>query len=102
MKRKNRKLINRSGTAECQICNNQEILIEYHINGRDCIDANADYNKCYICDNDHRKIHEGIIIIEGWVMTSNGKELIWHFKDEESFTDKEKLNSDLYTIPKRN
>lgn len=43
-------------------------------------------NKVNICDNCHRLVHEGHIVIEGWLMTSSGKELFWHKKGEESFT----------------
>jgi hypothetical protein len=86
MKKKIRKQINISGKAKCPICCRQEILVEHHIEGRKIPNANHPSNLANICDNCHRKIHLGKIIIEGWFQTTAGKELFWHEANEDSFT----------------
>ena len=88
IRKKIQKKINRSGKATCPICNNHEILSEHHLEGRDIPQPNHPSNIANLCSNCHRKIHEGIIIIEGWFNTTNGLELLWHSKKEESFTGK--------------
>ena len=88
---------NRSGKKICPICKRNEILIEHHIEGRNVPNANHSSNLAYICDNDHRKVHEGLIVIERWVMTTEGMELIWHEKGEDNFTGSE---AKPYQIPK--
>lgn len=74
-----RKKISNSGKEICPICNNAEILVEHHINGRKIPDFDASWNKCYICSNCHNKIHRDLIKIEGWFKTSSGLELIWEY-----------------------
>ena len=97
MKKKNRKQRNLSGKHECPICETQQVLIEHHIKGRDIPDANHPSNLADICDNCHRKIHLGRIVIEGWYQTTNGKELFWHEGEKDSFTGKD---SKTYIIGK--
>jgi hypothetical protein len=86
MSKKTRKLVNRSGQRECPICRTPQVLVEHHINGKDIPDAEALSNKAYVCDNCHRKIHMGRIILEGWCQTTSGKELFWHEPGDDSFT----------------
>jgi DNA mismatch repair protein MutS len=81
-----RKKKNRSGKALCDICQEPHILEIHHIRGRKIPNANDDFNLVDICANCHNKIHYGKIIIENWVMTSNGKKLIYREPHEESFT----------------
>ena len=83
---KKRKVVNRSGKAPCQICKEPHILHTHHIEGRDVPNANHPSNLVDICANCHNDIHWGNIIVERWVMTSNGLELFWHKKGEESFS----------------
>jgi len=97
MRKKTRKKMNRSGSQECPICKEKHVLIEHHIEGRDIPNANHSSNLAYICDNCHREVHEGIIIIEGYLQTTHGKELFWHRKDEESFSGNDAAP---YQIPK--
>lgn len=92
------KIINRSGKMECPICKNQEILVEHHIQGREIHNSEHPCNKANICSNCHRKIHEGLIILEGWFTTTLGLELIWHNKNESSITDNDITP---YIIPKK-
>lgn len=91
-----RKKMNRSGNIECNICGNKEILIIHHILGRKIRNHNHPSNIANLCSNCHRKCHEGLIIIEGWLKTSNGLQLFWHSVEEESFSG---MNSKTYIIP---
>jgi hypothetical protein len=86
MRRKTRKQINRTGKVRCNICTKPYILEEHHIRGRKIPSPNHPSNLCDICPNCHTKVHAGEIIIERWVSTTAGKELMWHTKEEESFT----------------
>jgi hypothetical protein len=86
--RKIRKKLNRSNTYPCDVCHNTEILVEHHIEGREINNPNHPSNLTNICGNCHNRIHNGIIIIEGWFGTSNGKELLWHHYKSESFSGK--------------
>lgn len=97
MTKKGRKQMNRSGKCHCQICDQQEFMEEHHIEGRDIPNAEHPSNKANICPNCHRKVHEGVIIIEGNFMTTQGYELLWHYKDEDGFTGEDKTP---YIIPK--
>ncbi len=85
-----RKKMNASGSFPCDICNQKHILVEHHIEGRKIKNYQSEKNRCYVCDNDHRLIHEGKIIVEGWVGTSTGTKLMWHYNDEPSLTGNDK------------
>ena len=82
-----RKIKNSSGIANCTICNVKTFLVEHHINGKKIPNYDEDWNRTSICDNCHRLIHEGQIIIEGWFTTTNGRKLLWHQKGEKGITD---------------
>lgn len=86
VKKKNRKIVNRKGIEFCDICKKKNILHGHHINGRDIPNANHISNIANLCPTDHMEVHYGNIIIEKWVMTSIGRELIWHKKGESSLT----------------
>lgn len=85
-----------SGILKCEICKNHEILVTHHINGRDILNANHKSNLVDLCSNCHVAVHFGRIVIEGWVMTTLGKELFWHYQGEESKTGR---NSNPYLVP---
>lgn len=89
MKKWIRKKKNRTGSEECQICNKPRVLVEHHIHGRKIDDFNASWNKCYICDNCHRDVHMGTVVIEDWVSTSDGLHLSWHYAGETGITGKD-------------
>lgn len=86
MKKKNRRKLNRSGKEPCQICKVPRVLVEHHIHGRDIPDSNASWNLCNVCSNCHMDLHTGTIIIEDWVMTSDGMRLSWHLPGESGIT----------------
>ena len=96
MRKKIRKTINRSGNATCPICKHPEILEEHHINGRDVPNADHLSNLASICSNCHTKIHLGRIVLEGWIQTTQGKELFWHESSDDSFTG---IDAKPYIIP---
>ena len=75
-------------TLGCDICHKIIPLDRHHIQSTCYGGPNIEWNKCRICPNCHRKVHYGIIIIEGWFATTSkrGKSLIYRKKDEESIT----------------
>jgi uncharacterized protein YlaI len=93
---KKRKLLNSTGKCYCDICNQKEILEDHHINGRKIPNYNNPANRCNICPNCHTKVHKGLIIIEQWLMTSEGLKLFWHEADKDSFSG---WNSKPYIVP---
>jgi hypothetical protein len=86
LSKKSEKLKNKTGVFPCEICKNPNILHIHHIEGREIPNAEHKFNLVSLCPNCHYGVHYGMIVIEKWVMTSNGRELIWHKKDENSFT----------------
>lgn len=92
-----RKKVNRSRTKPCDICEKKDRLEEHHLRGRKIPDPNHPSNICAICSSCHTLIHEGIIIIEDWMLTSEGRKLIWHSVDKKSVSGK---NAESYIVPK--
>lgn len=74
---------NRSGVNVCPIRGHKCKLVKHHIHGRDIPDAEAAWNVCWISPEAHDRVHAGEIIIEGWFMTSEGRQLIWRYSYEE-------------------
>lgn len=86
MKRSIIKKRNRSGKADCDICQEREFLVEHHIRGRKISKPNHPSNLANICSNCHYRVHNGNIIIEQWLKSTSGPELIWHTEEEDSLT----------------
>ena len=86
IKRKNIKILAKSGNGVCPICEKQEILVEHHIRGKKIPNPNHMSNLAYVCSNCHNKIHHGIIVLEGYFNTTDGMKLFWHYYKDESFT----------------
>ena len=86
MYRKLRRKLNSSGKQTCEICKEQNFLVQHHIQGRDVKNPNKHYNLANICNNCHFKVHRGDIIIEKRVMTTMGEVLLWHFHTDPSIT----------------
>lgn len=97
--KKARKKKNISGKASCDICGAIEYLEEHHINGRKVVNPDSPNNIACICPNCHTKVHMGDIIIEKWVLTTKGKELICREKNEPSITGQD---SKPYIIGQKN
>ena len=83
---KTQKLKNKTGKEKCEICQNQDILEMHHIRGRNIPKPNHPSNLCNICASCHNKLHYDMIIIEGWISTTDGKVLLWHKKGVEGLT----------------
>jgi hypothetical protein len=83
-------------TKPCDLCGNKNRLEEHHINGRNIPDPNHPSNICAICASCHTLIHEGHIIIEGWMQTTEGLKLIHHSVDGSSFSG---WDSKPYIVP---
>lgn len=77
MKRYKQRNLNRTGEQLCDICHSREFLVEHHIHGRDVPDPHASSNICNICSNCHYKVHKDVIRLEGWFITTKGRELLW-------------------------
>lgn len=67
----------RSGTCPCPICNKPKLLVLHHIHGRSIPGWTNGWNKAYICASCHDEVHAGLIIIEGWVSSTEGKILAY-------------------------
>jgi len=81
MSKKSKRKAMRSGSSICPTCDQKHRLVEHHIHGKDIPDRDKPWNIAWVCPNCHDEVHAGEIIIEGWVMTTSGKELSWYRKD---------------------
>lgn len=86
MSKQNLRKIKRSGCQECEICNLETPLQEHHIRGREIPNCNKEWNISWICPTCHDRVHIGLVVIEGWFNTTNGRMLLWHNKGEPSIT----------------
>lgn len=86
MNRRLRRQLNATGKQPCEVCLEQQILVQHHILGRQIDRAHEHSNLANVCSNCHVKIHKGEIIIEKRAMTTNGYVLLWHKKTAESIT----------------
>jgi len=78
---------------ECYICKNKKNLESHHIqfqkkfNDQSIDDTNihykkdSNYNLATLCSQCHDKVDSNNIIINGWIETSNGKELDYYLND---------------------
>jgi len=86
MSKKAKRKLMRSGNVGCPICGSEVKLCRHHINGREIPRAEDESNIAWICPTCHDKVHDGEIMIEGWFMTTDGRELIWRFHREDTIT----------------
>lgn len=71
----------------CEICNkNYPTLDNHHIQSRSKGGSNQKWNIAEICQNCHKSVHLGLIILEGRFNTTNGNKLIWRKFNNESIT----------------
>ena len=94
--KKTRTKQNKTGKHPCDICTEPNYLDAHHILGRKIPNFNHSSNIASVCQNCHRKIHKGDIIVEKWVMSSSGLQLLWHCQEDDSFTDEDSIP---YLIP---
>lgn len=71
----------------CDCCQ-QEVTHtdKHHLTSKSLGGTNDKHNIANICPNCHRKVHGGMVILEGWFLTSNGFQLIWHNNTDDSIT----------------
>ena len=86
MNRRSRRIYNRSQTAQCDICKSVTFLEQHHIRGRKIVNADADFNIANICANCHSNVHHGVVVIEDWIQSTDGRVLQWHKWNEDSLT----------------
>lgn len=86
MKRAMRRKLNLTGSMRCEVCEIQTILVQHHIRGRKIPNPHSESNLANICSCCHSLIHNGIIIIEDRLFTTDGYKLIWHHYKEPSLT----------------
>jgi len=67
---------------ECPVCNRELPLVEHHIHGRGVIRWREDWNVAWVCGACHDLIHQGEIVIEGWVRVDGILTLIYRCKGE--------------------
>jgi len=79
MYNKTRRKMNRTGNSPCDICENVRTLEQHHIRGRKIPKYNKPNNLSNICPNCHTDVHNGKIIIDGWHMTTQGRQLIFEY-----------------------
>lgn len=72
-------MLGRSGKRVCPVCEQKRLLVEHHIHGRDIGPSwNKPWNRVWICAACHDDVHDGRVVLEGWISTTKGKELAWH------------------------
>ena len=86
MHRKVRRKLNSTGKFPCEICKEQNFLVQHHIQGRNIKNPHVNSNLANICSNCHLNIHKGEIIVEKRVMTTTGEVLLWHINTDPSIT----------------
>ena len=94
----------------CAICESKNNLETHHINfQKDCksnlvidkphIKKNNNYNLVTLCTSCHDKVDVDLIVIDGWLDTTDGRKLDYHFNDKKSNNKKYK-NIDIDVINK--
>jgi len=98
--KKNKHKAMAAGYGECPVDKTYSgPLVRHHIRGRNVRDWNKGWNVVYVSPNTHALIHEGRITIDGWFLTSSGRELIWHYEKEQPVTAAE--TDKPYIIPRK-
>lgn len=71
----------------CDLCYDvQPFLDAHHVISQSKGGTNEKSNIANICPNCHRKVHLGLLILEGWFQTTNGYRLLHHFNDAAPLT----------------
>lgn len=78
--KKNIRKYNRSGYGICPVCGYKGLLEEHHIKGRKVRGWNQKWNIVWICANCHDNTHNGNLLIEKWIQSSTGRELLFYYK----------------------
>lgn len=86
IRNKIKKAMNISGKNHCDICKESNFLEIHHIEGRNIPDYNKPNNRADLCSNCHNKVHHGVIVIEAWYSSTDGRILLWHLITDQSFS----------------
>jgi hypothetical protein len=72
----------------CEICKSDEkfLLERHHINSKSLDGPDTDWNLVDLCVRCHRLVHNGLIVIEGWFGSTQGRVLLWRKFDKESIS----------------
>lgn len=70
----------------CEICKENTLLDEHHIQSKSFGGSNHKSNIANICPNCHRLVHKGLLIIEGRFDSTSGSLLIWRKYGDDSVT----------------
>lgn len=62
------------------------VLVTHHIDGKDIPFPDRPSNLADICPDHHALVHNGSVVIEKWVLTTEGRKLMWHNKGEQGLT----------------
>ena len=87
MRKNIQRTIARSNRGRCAVCNKQCLLVLHHIAGRKIPNWNKPWNEVWLCSDCHFELHSQFpnrIVIEEWISTTNGRELVWHRREEPS------------------
>jgi hypothetical protein len=64
--------------GSCNICNKHHAQLRKHFINCDSSECIEILKWCSVCINCYDKIEDGCIIVEGWIMTHKGLQLVWH------------------------
>ncbi len=71
----------------CRFCGEKEysVLDEHHIQMQSLGGPDTEHNRMIVCANCHRKIHAGLIVVDGWYFTSSGWKIHCWVDSEERY-----------------
>lgn len=71
----------------CPICKKKYDFFEtHHIQSKCNGGGNEKFNLVKLCLNCHKRVHYGLIILEGWYRSTKGLMIVWHKFNEDSIT----------------
>lgn len=72
----------------CELCKSDDkyLLERHHIHSKSLGGCDKPYNLVDLCPRDHKLVHNGLIIIEGWFGSTTGRVLLWRRFDAESIS----------------
>lgn len=83
---------------KCQICKKDKLTLDnHHIQSKKYGGKDLKYNIVEICPNCHRAVHLGLLIIEGWFGSTEGRTLVWRKLGQDSITGIKE--PEVYIIP---
>ena len=65
---------------KCELCGSSAFVDYHHIVPKYAGGSDDEINRVNVCPNCHRKIHAGVIFIEGWNDLKYAMQLVWEEK----------------------